>query len=515
MSDSWVMNNCMHRHVRRWHRIFAALALLAILLAALLGLPVVSLTSDAQSGLAAGLLGLLLVLVLLAWWQLMLPIHSLQDWAAKLRAGNPGARILQSRAAFCTPLIHDLNCLAEEYQKLSSDLHGEVARQLSQLNEKNRALELMYDIAASLHVAENLVVLLQSFLKSIEIHLHASAAAVRLFDRSGKTLQLSAALGFAPSTDVNATLAVLDTGYLPALRNNEIQNCRVVQERLSEVGIYLQSPSPLSLVSVPISIHSKVVGVFSMFLEAEQADFVLNNCELLYTAGRHLGIAVKKASLEEESLRLSRMEERAQLANELHDSLAQTLASLGLQVRVLDETLQQGNQLVTWQQMERVENSLDEAHHEIRELMAYFRAPADQGAIVAAVERLVGRFRHESQIKIYFQNQWQKVALQASRQVQVIHIIRESLNNIRKHSQAGFVRVWLRHEGDDLLSVLIEDDGEGFDQPRLNDHPGEHIGLSIMQERAQRLGGSLQIDSDEGEGVRVLLTFSAGVVTDD
>ncbi len=509
------MSHYKQCHIRRWYWVFGVLNLLVISLATTLVWSVNSMTAAGISGLAAGLLVLLLLLSALIWWQFVRPVNSIKIWADKVRSGMPSARILQPRAAFCTPVIHDLNCLAEEYQKLSSNLHGEVSRQVGELNEKNRALELMYDIAASLHVAENLEVLLRSFLESIEVHLHASAAAVRLFDEDCTDLQLVAALGFAPSTDVRVALETLEAEYQEALKNDEIQTCGVVLEHLSEVGIHLQCSRPLSLVSVPISSHSSVVGVFSMFLEAEQADFVLRNCELLYTAGRHLGIAVAKASLEEESLRLSRMEERTQLANELHDSLAQTLASLGLQVRVLDETLQQDNQVLTWQQMERVENSLDEAHHEIRELMAYFRAPVDQGGIVAAVDRLVGRFRCESEIKIYFQNQWQDVELAASCQVQVVHIIRESLNNIRKHSQATSVRVWLRREADHQLSVLIEDDGQGFDQPRLNDHPGEHIGLSIMQERAQRLGGHLEIESEQGEGVRVLLTFVAGDTNDD
>ncbi len=515
MNDWTESSNRMHHKFQYWQWIFGILALVAVLIAGGLSLPSEALATATRSWLAAGLLVNILVLWLLVWQQLLWPIHRMQCWAARIRAGNFGVQIKQPRHAFCTPLIHHLNCLAEEYQKLSSNLQGEASRQLSELNEKNRTLELMYDIAASLHVAENLQALMQSFLESIEIHLQSSAAAIRLLGDDGKSLQLAAELGFSPSTNVSAALETLESGYLEALKNGEIQTCDAAHERLSEAGIHLHTSSPLQLVSVPISSHSSMVGVFSMFLGPEQANFVLNNCELLYTSGRHLGIAVEKAGLEEESRHLSRLEERAQLANELHDSLAQTLVSLGLQVRVLDETLQQDNQLAIWQQMERVENSLDEAHQEIRELMAYFRAPVDQGGVVAAIERLISQFHRESQIQIYFQNQWQEVTLPASRQVQVIHIIRESLNNIRKHSQADYVRIWLHHTGDSQLSVLIEDDGQGFDQPRLTDHPGEHIGLSIMQERAQRLGGSLRIESEQGEGVRLILTFAAGDATDD
>ncbi|MDH5786620.1 MAG: ATP-binding protein, partial [Chromatiales bacterium] len=56
--------------------------------------------------------------------------------------------------------------------------------------------------------------------------------------------------------------------------------------------------------------------------------------------------------------------------------------------------------------------------------------------------------------------------------------------------------------------VLIEDDGVGMDKPAFSGHPGEHLGLSIMQERARYLGGKLLIESEPGEGTRVQLKFS-------
>ncbi len=79
---------------------------------------------------------------------------------------------------------------------------------------------------------------------------------------------------------------------------------------------------------------------------------------------------------------------------------------------------------------------------------------------------------------------------------------------MRKHSQAHAVRVLLRTSSDGTNTVLIEDDGIGMRERVLESNPGEHIGLSIMQERARRLGGELSIESEPGEGTRVLLTFS-------
>ena len=75
------------------------------------------------------------------------------------------------------------------------------------------------------------------------------------------------------------------------------------------------------------------------------------------------------------------------IAHELHDSLAQSLASLSYQVRVLDETLHQGDESTTWQQLERIENSLDESNTELRELIANFRAPVSQQGLIGAIQK--------------------------------------------------------------------------------------------------------------------------------
>ena len=203
-----------------------------------------------------------------------------------------------------------------------------------------------------------------------------------------------------------------------------------------------------------------------------------------------------------------RMEERVSLANELHDSLAQTIASLRFQVRVLDETLHQGDESATWQEMERVEKSLEQAHIELRELIAHFRAPIDKQGLIPAIEKTVSRFRQEeADTAIFFQNRWHDVELAEETEVHILRVIQEALANIKKHSQANTVRILLRQDQTGNYIVLIEDDGIGFaeSKPVSLEHPGQHIGLSVMQERAQSVGAELTIESEAGEGTRILL----------
>jgi two-component system nitrate/nitrite sensor histidine kinase NarX len=89
----------------------------------------------------------------------------------------------------------------------------------------------------------------------------------------------------------------------------------------------------------------------------------------------------------------------------------------------------------------------------------------------------------------------------------VFFIIQEALTNIRKHSGAHNVRIMLNNEGD-LYTVLIEDDGLGMAEPG-EPASDEHAGLAIMRERTEKLPGQIVIESEPGEGTRIVLIFNA------
>jgi len=91
-----------------------------------------------------------------------------------------------------------------------------------------------------------------------------------------------------------------------------------------------------------------------------------------------------------------------------------------------------------------------------------------------------------------------KVATQLSR------IILEALANVRKHSKAR--RAWVRAEREgSQFRLTVEDDGQGFDAARVAEAGGSQIGLEIMRERAESIGGSLELDSGPGKGTRVVV----------
>ena len=213
------------------------------------------------------------------------------------------------------------------------------------------------------------------------------------------------------------------------------------------------------------------------------------------------------AHIEKKSRQQLVKDERNIIANELHDSLAQTLASLRFQVRILDQSLQLVGDFMAFKTIEAVEHALDEATTDLRELIAHCRVPIEQQGLVPAVKRAVEKFRKDTGIHILLQCEEQTLPLPSNIELNAYRIVQEALTNIKKHANAYIVRVLLSRDDDGNIRILIENDGKGFDQSMIQSSEGEHLGLTIMKERARHLGGELKIESEPDEGTRVELSF--------
>ena len=178
-------------------------------------------------------------------------------------------------------------------------------------------------------------------------------------------------------------------------------------------------------------------------------------------------------------------------------------------MRILDNALHNREESEVWEKLEVVEETVEEANQEIRKLIDRFQAPIDEGAVVPSIEDVVQRFEKETGIRTVFQSSARKVDLPLDIDSQIVRIVQEALANIREHAKAKAVRVMFQCDAD-RGQVLIEDDGVGFDATPREIGVGEHIGLSVMRERAARIHGKLTVESDPSEGTRVRVVFPIG-----
>ncbi len=486
------------RRARRWLVAFAVPGLLLLL-------------AYWQAGAVGGFVTTSLALSLgllaaTAWFALhavaegsRLPLERVTRWAAEIRQGNFAARIDEDDGI--AP-VDDINRAAEWLEALALDKERELANQKFDIARKSRSLALLHDVAAGINDATDLTQLTARFLHTLADVVGARAASVRLRQADG-SVALVDVIG------LDDTLAAVDraAGEHPALFDIDAE--LGIEDVVASMAAQAR-PAPtvvagLRLMVVRLQYLDQVKGAYLLFVERGRDDDSAELRELLVSTGRQLGVAVEKARVDDEAILVPRMQERARLANELHDSLAQTLASLRFQVRVLDDTLHQGDEAAVWAEMERIESSLEEANTELRELIHHFRAPVHRHGLVPAIGAAVARFRQASGITTFFQNQWEEVDVPKAFEVHIVRIVSESLSNIQRHSGADNARILLSRSGPESR-LLIEDDGDGFEVGAAN-ALDDHFGLSIMHERAAQIGGELKVESEPGEGTRIILRF--------
>jgi len=195
-------------------------------------------------------------------------------------------------------------------------------------------------------------------------------------------------------------------------------------------------------------------------------------------------------------------EERATIARELHDSLAQALAFMRIQLtllrRQITDTAPQTLAIIT-----EFDRALTEAHQQLRELLTTFRLTINHADLNLAMQAMIAPLQTQTPAEIHFHTYPGLPALDAQQQVHVLQIAREALLNALRHAQARHIHVRFQPQDNGQCDLTIEDDGCGM--PAHDAVPG-HFGLAIMKERAARLAGTLTVTS-QPTGTCVTLLF--------
>lgn len=218
-------------------------------------------------------------------------------------------------------------------------------------------------------------------------------------------------------------------------------------------------------------------------------------------------IMEKTQSLIDESNRITLMEERNTIAQELHDSLAQSIFYLNIQIGRIKALIKQSashDQLIPIIDELRDTNSL--ADRQLRELISTFRIKTNPEGLDASVDEIIEKQLERSKTELEFNNQIPDFSFSHNEEIYLIQIIQEAVSNIIKHADASHGSILLEQDeksGDVVLS--IRDDGIGIPK---NPHRTNHFGLNNMEERANNINGELTILPIPDGGTEVRLTFT-------
>ena len=345
--------------------------------------------------------------------------------------------------------------------------------------------------------------LAQGFSNSIRRIAHADGVALRWSDQSNQRYLMLAAQGL-PSTLVDAELCI-DKGDCHCGAPATEPGMRVIriQPEGSTSLNHCAKAGYKTVVNIPIRLHDRLMGEVDLFFHA-----IFNPApaerSLLEALSSHLASAMENLRLSALDREAAVSQERHLLARELHDSIAQSLAFLKIQVQLMRDALRLGDASQINLVLEEIDVGVRESYGDVRELLLHFRTRTNTEDIEPALATTLRKFEHQSGLKTSLTIQGQGMPLSPDLQIQVLHIVQEALSNVRKHARAS--QVWVDVQQQPCWRFEVRDDGMGF--ITHNEQLDEtHVGLRIMSERAQRIGAFLEVISTPGHGSSAILTL--------
>ncbi len=369
------------------------------------------------------------------------------------------------------------------------------------------SIGVLAEIASGMSASDNVEQMLLRFLEIMVRLSGATAGAVRMLTADGGHLRLVGSLGLSPQLVERERFVPLECGICGrATLSQDTQSDNVLSVCQKQVRHAYAAQDCKTIYAIPMRHKGRVLGVYNLFMKTDAA--LAQDVRYLFNSiSDHMGMALENSRLTRENMRISLMNERTMLANQIHDSLAQTLAYAKMRLTVLNEALAENDQASANRYLGDVEEAVDMAYSELRNLITQFRDRIDPRGLVPALQEMAASFRKKANADVDFLNVAQDVVLTPEEEVQVFHIIQESLYNICKHARARHVIITLDlHEGQYVVNVA--DDGVGL-QSSPGSSVGKSFGLTIMRERAAKLNGMLTIESRPAGGTIIRLSFPA------
>lgn len=446
-------------------------------------------------------------LIFLMFLLVVRPVMSLADGMQRMTAGEFGARLPVETDDEFGELAEGFNRMASRLQNLYLTLEERVSDKTRDLAARNRELDALYEMARMLNEPAPAEELCRGFLRRLMALHGAAGAAVRLVD-DGRRLHLYAHEGLAGAFAQAERCINMGECLCGAAAQEDRGTVDNLDDIPPDVAADCRKAGYRTVAIFPIRLKRELLGVFNLYFTTPYR-ISHEDRQLLEALGQHLGVAIENQRLASRDRELAVFEERNLLARELHDSIAQSLAFLNIQVQMLEDSLARGAANEVGEVLGRIREGVQESYDDVRELLTHFRARVrHEEDIGKALREMLARFGLQSGLVTDFSDSGTGVPLSAETQQQVLHILQEALSNVRKHS--GATRVSLALQRDAVYRFTVGDNGCGFDAGTAHDAAETHIGLRIMRERAQRIGAVVDVRSQPGKGTMVILVLPVG-----
>jgi two-component system nitrate/nitrite sensor histidine kinase NarX len=366
------------------------------------------------------------------------------------------------------------------------ELENKVQAKTEELEKSHAALELLHSSSRTLFANHNLCDGAVPMLKQLELMLGIGPINLYLHDKAS-----------AEPVQAVTTSTTVRPFYC---RDHSCNACLVTEEQHDELPLPGNDGRRLLL---PIRTPGQLLGTLEVWYPASQ-DLSKTARRLLETLSDQLATAVflERKITEEQQLTLA--EERTVIARELHDSLAQSLSYLKIQVTRLRRMNMDGPQKTGYDAvLDELSTGLNSAYRQLRELLATFRLKLDTPDLGTALRQTVREFSERMSRPVNLTYELPAQTLSPNEEIHTLQIVREALANAAKHSKAEAVWVEISFESPQV-KAKVRDNGRGIPD---TDQPENHYGMIIMRDRARTLGGQLTVANHPQGGVEVYLHF--------
>lgn len=415
-----------------------------------------------------------------------LPLGELLGAVRSVQDGDLSARVAHTAGDEIGTLGDGFNTMAESLQQMQHGLEREVKRKTADLSRSNDALKLLYETARSLTPETLDADTLRTTLRHLSTITGTAPVTLRLSRNEGTQAYRTISVPDSQAPDVSAAPGT-DTGGKGKIsrgqgtaRASGIASIPLIDRQQHHGMLYLQYPP------------GGLPEPWKLRLAEAVADQVAS--------------ALTRSSQSREKRRLALMKERAVIARELHDSLAQSLSYLKIQVSRLQKLTRKApaNPELDSVLLE-LRTGLNESYRHLRELLVNFRLQMNEEGLEQALQETTEAFQKQGDISIGLNVELAGAPLDAHDEIHLLHIAREALSNIVQHARATKARLSLVQTDDGICALTVEDDGVGIP---LNFEKVHHYGTRIMRERAESLGGTFHIGPSPLGGTRVQVQFT-------
>ena len=451
----------------------------------------------------------------------LMPIKQLIKANNQFKRGKTNTRVSITGYREFEMLGNSFNDMASTIETYQRSLENEVQIKTQHLVKANQVLSLFYDFSKSI--------------TTNQVSLYRLDALITDFSKTFPHLEFTLCIQNKYITQKNAI--VLHGEKMKELckklncdncvtKNGEFTKSYPISHQQEEFGELRVRPKSALVMSSTLTSDDKneISPSQRIKMTEEESAFLFSSTELdaqnneLIVALTNLisaALSLRKQRQQEHQLIL--LEERSTIARELHDSLAQSLSYLKIQVSVLERHLKNAGsepvQAPIYQNIEQIKTGLGSAYQQLRDLLVTFRLTIDTDSFDEALHDAASEFALKGSFNMAVHNHIMTLNLSATEQIDLIQIAREALSNISRHAQAKHVEIHLGYEEDDKhIAMNIIDDGIGMsgsvDQT-------QHHGLMIMKERAHNIGGELIVAENQPRGTIITVRFEPNFFDED